>query len=305
MLFATTPASPLPLLRLCLRQCRYYSRPPPPRYHCSESGGALGASRKGGGCRPPPPSSWLSSSSRGGPPSPSIVVRHRAVVDYRVGGSRGIGFLHENAARSRRRRWFGDSANSNGSNPSNSDPTLLARFLSPKPMPPRGTPKWYAEMALLCAVFGITGTSTMFLVRPAVGDVLGLRGTMRDGEWFSFSFGGRPSPIMPPFAHLEGFTLSLSLPSHATRSRPARYPPPPPNRDRRDGHTKIGPWSYRLCSLFIMTPLYPIMLVGVGTVFGRHAYFRHFAVRMFSRFGIPPELLDKNFAENARHFKKW
>jgi len=73
-------------------------------------------------------------------------VRHRAVVDYRVDGSRGIGFLHENAACSRRRRWFGDSANSNGSNPngsnpSNSNPTLLGRFLSPKPMPPRGTPQ--------------------------------------------------------------------------------------------------------------------------------------------------------------------
>jgi hypothetical protein len=52
-----------------------------------------------------------------------------------------------------------------------------------------------------------------------------------------------------------------------------------------------------------MTPLYPIILVGIGAVFGRHVYFRHFAVRMFSRFGIPPELLDKNFAENPRHFK--
>jgi hypothetical protein len=268
MLFATTAASPLPLLRLCLRQCRHHSRPPPPRCHCSESGGALGASRKGGGCRPPPPSSSrLSSSSGGGPPSSSIVVRHRAVVDYRVGGSRGIGFLHENAARSRRRRWFGDSANSNGSNPSNSNPTLLGRFLSPKPMPPRNTPKWYAEMAFLCAVFGITGTSTMFLVRPAVGDVLGLRGTMRDGEWFSFSSQVVLRPL-PPFAHLEGFTLSL--PPLSRNSLSPCSMPPPPNRDRRDGkRTKIGPWSYRLCSLFIMTPLYPIILVGVGTVVRR------------------------------------
>ncbi len=54
-----------------------------------------------------------------------------------------------------------------------------------------------------------------------------------------------------------------------------------------------------------MTPLYPIILVGVGSVLGRHPYFCHFAVRMFSRFGIPPGLLDENFAENARHFKKW
>ena len=61
--------------------------------------------------------------------------------------------------------------------------------------------------------------------------------------------------------------------------------------------------SYHLCSLFIMTPLYPIILVGIRTVLGRHAYFRHFTVRMFSRFGIPPEFLDKNFTENAKNFK--
>ena len=222
MLFATTAASPLPLLRLCRRQCRYYSRPPPPRYHCSEST-ALGASRIGGGCRPPPPSSWLSSCC-GGPPSSSSIVRHRAVVDNRVGGSRGIGFLHENAARSCRRRWFGDSANNpNGSNPSSNpssnpnsnpnNPTLLGRFLSPKPMPPRNTPKWGAEMALLCAVFGITGTSTMFLVRPAVGDVLGLRGTMRDGEWFRF-LRGCSSPIAASRNSLPPSSIPpLALPS--------------------------------------------------------------------------------------------
>ncbi len=53
---------------------------------------------------------------------------------------------------------------------------------------PRNTPKWYAEMALLCAVFGITGTLAMFLVRPVVGNVLGLWGTMRDGEWLIVAF---------------------------------------------------------------------------------------------------------------------
>lgn len=48
-------------------------------------------------------------------------------------------------------------------------------------MPPRNTMKWYGEMILLCTVFGITGSSTMFLVRPAVGNVLGLEGSMKDG----------------------------------------------------------------------------------------------------------------------------
>ena len=124
--------------------------------------------------------------------------------------------------------------------------TFLQRFLGPKPMPPQNTFRWYMEMTLLCTVFAISGTSTMVLVRPAVSNILGLRGSMKE-----------------------------------------------------------GPWSYRLCSLFIMTPIYPLVLVSVGTVFGRHAYFRHFGVKMFTRFGIPPELMDKNFLENSKHFKKW
>jgi len=124
--------------------------------------------------------------------------------------------------------------------------TFLQRWTAHKEIPPRGTLKWYGEMVLICTVFAITGTSTMVLVRPAVSEGLGLRGSLKD-----------------------------------------------------------GPWSYRICSLVIMTPLYSAMLVLVGTVFGRHFYFRHFAVKMFSRFGIPPELMDKSFHETAKHFRKY
>jgi len=124
--------------------------------------------------------------------------------------------------------------------------TFLQRFLGPKEIPPRGTLKWYGEMALLCTVFAITGSSTMILVRPAVSEGLGLKGSMKD-----------------------------------------------------------GPWSYRICSIVIMTPMYATLLVMVGTCFGRHFYFRHFAVKMFSRFGIPPELMDKGFHETAKNFRKY
>lgn len=124
--------------------------------------------------------------------------------------------------------------------------TFLERFLGPKPMPPRYTLKWYAEMILLCTVFGITGSTTMVIVRPAVTDILGLEGSFRN-----------------------------------------------------------GPWSYRICSLVIMTPIYATLLVCVGTIFGRHAYFRHFSVKMWSRFGVPPELMDKNYYKNAKNFMKW
>jgi hypothetical protein len=129
---------------------------------------------------------------------------------------------------------------------SSTSTTFLQRFLGPKPMPPQNTFHWYIEMTLLCTVFAISGTTTMVLVRPAVSNILGLHGSMKD-----------------------------------------------------------GPWSYRLCSIFIMTPIYPIVLVSVGTIFGRHAYFRHFGVKMFTRFGIPPELMDKNYVANSKHFKKW
>ena len=71
------------------------------------------------------------------------------------------------------------------------------------------------------------------------------------------------------------------------------------------GSLKDGPWSYRICSLVIMTPIYATLLVCVGTVFGRHHYFRHFSVKMWSRFGIPPEMLDQNFHQTKKHFRKW
>jgi len=74
-----------------------------------------------------------------------------------------------------------------------------------KEIAPRGTLTWYGEMVLLCTVFAITGTSTMVLVRPAVSEVLGLKGSLKD-----------------------------------------------------------GPWSYRICSIVIMTPVYSAMLVLVG-----------------------------------------
>lgn len=120
-------------------------------------------------------------------------------------------------------------------------------WTQPVPMPrPKYSGKWFMEMTLLSTVFAITGTSTMVLVRPAVSEVLGIRGSLKE-----------------------------------------------------------GPWSYRLCSVVIMTPLYSLMLVFVGTVFGRHHYFRHFAVKMFSRFGIDPKLMDKNFHETAKSFQKW
>jgi hypothetical protein len=41
---------------------------------------------------------------------------------------------------------------------------MWTRFMGPKEMPPRWTFTWYREMALVCTVFGITGSSTMVVV---------------------------------------------------------------------------------------------------------------------------------------------
>lgn len=120
------------------------------------------------------------------------------------------------------------------------------KFTGAKPMPERWTLPWYREMVLICTVFAITGTSTMVVVRPAVSNGLGLKGSLKD-----------------------------------------------------------GPWAYRISSIVIMTPIYATLLVLVGTVFGRHHYFRHFSVKMWSRFGIPPEMLDQSFHETKKHFRKW
>ena len=174
-----------------------------------------------------------------------------ALSNHCLSHGRAASFLHRplllNKYPSRLKVTTCNTRRYNSTNSTNNQKeNFLQKFLAPKVMPPRNTPAWYREMALLCTVFAITGSSTMFLVRPAMSNILGLRGSFKD-----------------------------------------------------------GPWSYRICSIVIMTPLYATLLVVVGTVFGRHAYFRHFAVKMFSRFGIPPTLMDKNFERNAKNFKKW
>jgi hypothetical protein len=42
--------------------------------------------------------------------------------------------------------------------------TWLQKFLSLKEMPEKYSFQWYREMVLICTVFAITGSSTMFLV---------------------------------------------------------------------------------------------------------------------------------------------
>eukprot|EP00471_Norrisiella_sphaerica_P000121 CAMPEP_0184481428 /NCGR_PEP_ID=MMETSP0113_2-20130426/2971_1 /TAXON_ID=91329 /ORGANISM="Norrisiella sphaerica, Strain BC52" /LENGTH=276 /DNA_ID=CAMNT_0026860547 /DNA_START=69 /DNA_END=899 /DNA_ORIENTATION=- len=76
------------------------------------------------------------------------------------------------------------------------------------------------EAGILFVVFGITGTASVTLVRPALKNTVGLEGSLKD-----------------------------------------------------------GPWSYRIGSLLLVSPVYACVFLGVGTLAGRHNY----AARMFQR----------------------
>jgi len=58
-----------------------------------------------------------------------------------------------------------------------------ANWTRERPPLQRFSAAWWAEQALICTVFAITGSSAMFFVRPLVTDVLGMKGTWRDGPW--------------------------------------------------------------------------------------------------------------------------
>ena len=82
-----------------------------------------------------------------------------------------------------------------------------------------------------CVVFGITGSTSMFFVRPILKQGLGL-----DYE--------------------------------------------------------SAPVPYVICTAVTLTPFYSALLVCVGTVFGRHMYYRRFAAKMWGRFGVPHHRID-------------
>ena len=44
-----------------------------------------------------------------------------------------------------------------------------------------------------------------------------------------------------------------------------------------------GPWSYRIASFILVTPIYTVILMLVGTASGQHAFFLNVAQRMWSR----------------------
>lgn len=89
-------------------------------------------------------------------------------------------------------------------------------------------PHWrssYKEAAILFTVFGVTGSSSMLLVRPVLSSVTGIEGSWRD-----------------------------------------------------------GPWSYRVSTALLISPVYACILITVGTAAGRHNYFAAMAKGILGRF---------------------
>ncbi|KAL6071640.1 DUF6787 domain-containing protein [Balamuthia mandrillaris] len=116
------------------------------------------------------------------------------------------------------------------------------RWTAEVPPKPRWSFAWWLEMTLICTVFAITGSSSVFFVRPMMEHIFNLKGSMKE-----------------------------------------------------------GPWSYRLISLVVIMPIYSMLLVCVGTLFGRHHYFKKFAARMWSRF-LPKKLLEKISSSSSSRF---
>eukprot|EP01084_Bolivina_argentea_P158984 276912_1 len=98
--------------------------------------------------------------------------------------------------------------------------------------PPKWSTEWWKEGAVIFTVFGVTGSSSLYLVRP----------------------------LMP----------KLGL----------------------EGSFKEGPWSYRIGSLLLVSPCYTLILLSIGSLAGRHAFFAKQAQKMWGRF-LPSSLSQK------------
>lgn len=96
------------------------------------------------------------------------------------------------------------------------------------------------EACVLFCVFGITGSSSVAFVRPALKNI-GIDGTMID-----------------------------------------------------------GPWSYRIASVLIISPIYACILVTVGTLAGRHIFFANMGRKILSRF-LPKSAASKINCPSARN----
>ena len=51
-----------------------------------------------------------------------------------------------------------------------------------------------------------------------------------------------------------------------------------------EGSVWSGPWSYRITYLLVMPPFYSVALLLIGTVFGKHTYFKQHVLSIWGHF---------------------
>ena len=109
------------------------------------------------------------------------------------------------------------SAKASGKGSSNGESGVYEKFwkwtTKHQPEHEKWSAQWWKEKTVLCTVFAITGSSSMYFVRPVLPKI-GLEGSFKE-----------------------------------------------------------GPWTYRIGSLLVMSPLYTTILLVVGTLAGRHNFF--------------------------------
>ena len=71
-----------------------------------------------------------------------------------------------------------------------------------------------------------------------------------------------------------------------------------------DGDFVNGPWSYRIGSVIIISPIYSMILITIGTLSGRHVYFARTTQKLLGRFVPSTAAKDKIACEHARKKSK-
>ena len=66
-----------------------------------------------------------------------------------------------------------------------------------------------------------------------------------------------------------------------------------------EGSMIEGPWSYRISSIVLISPIYSVILISLGTLAGRHRFFSNMGVKILGRM-LPPSLRQRLICEPAK-----
>ncbi len=67
-----------------------------------------------------------------------------------------------------------------------------------------------------------------------------------------------------------------------------------------DGNVWSGPWSYRITYLLLIPPFYSMTLIVVGTLLGKHAYFKQRVLHMWGRL-LPRRMRSRTAGPIRKH----